>query len=67
MVKKENCVIWIQILYADFCLYTFYVYMKTDDIYGYIVEDVETIYELNRLLPIFCLFLKIWAKILLKA
>ena len=33
MVKKENCVIWIQILYTDFCLYTFYVYMKTDDIY----------------------------------
>ena len=67
MVKKENCVIWIQILYADFCLHTFYVCMKTDDIYRYIVEDVETVYELNRLLPSFCLFLKIWAKILLKA
>ena len=44
MVKKENCIIWIQKNTE---------YIKTDDIYKDIAEDVETrfdtsIYELDR-------------------
>ena len=34
MVQKQNCVIWIQI--------GFIVYIKTDNIYKDIAEDVET-------------------------
>ena len=46
MLKKQNCVIWIQIV----------VYIKRDDIYKDILEDVETrfsiwSYELERSLP----------------
>ena len=48
MLKKQNCVIWIQTV----SLYT----IKTNYIYKDIVEDVETgfdnsIYELDRPLP----------------
>ena len=32
MLRKQNCVIWIQIV----------VYIKRDDIYKDILEDVET-------------------------
>ena len=47
-MKKQSCVIWIQT--------GFIVYIKTDDLYKYIVEDVETRfdtsnYELYKLLP----------------
>ena len=47
MVKKQNCVTWIQ---ADS------LYIKTDDIYKDVAEDVETRFdtsnrELDRLLP----------------
>ena len=47
MLKKPNCVIWIQTKYC------FVVYIKTDDIYKDIAEDVETRfdtsnYELDR-------------------
>ena len=47
MVKKENCIIWIQKNTE---------YIKTDDIYKDIAEDVETRfdtsnYELDRPLP----------------
>ena len=49
MVKKlcfQNCVIWIQTV-------SFFIYIKADDIYKDIAEDVETkfetsIYELDR-------------------
>ena len=46
MLKKQNCVIWIQIV----------VYIKRDDIYKDILEDVETrfniwSYDLERSLP----------------
>ena len=46
MVKKQNCVTWIQIA----------SYIKTDDIYKDIAEDVETRfdnsnYKLQRPLP----------------
>ena len=48
MVKKQNCVIWIQT--------SFIVYIKTDDIYKDIAEDFETrfdtsTYEIDRPLP----------------
>ena len=47
MVKKQSCVIWI---------HSFILYVKTDDIYKDIGEDVETRfdtsnYELDRPLP----------------
>ena len=47
MVKKQNCVIWIQTDSQFHCIH------KTDDIYKDIAEDVETRfdtsdYELNR-------------------
>ena len=47
MVKKQNCVIWIE---------SFIVYIKTGDIFKDIAEDVETRldtsnYELDRPLP----------------
>ena len=46
-MKKQSCVIWI---------HCFIVYIKTDDIYKDIAEDVETgfdtsNYELERPLP----------------
>ena len=49
MMKKQNCVTWIQ-------TYSFIVYIKTDDIYKDIAENVETRfdtsnYELDRALP----------------
>ena len=48
MMKKQNCVIWIQIYII--------VYIKTGDIYEDISEDVETRfdtsnYALDRPLP----------------
>ena len=48
MVKKQNDVIWIQSV--------FIVYIKTDDIYKDVQEDIETrfdtsSYELDRPLP----------------
>ena len=48
MVKQQNDVIWIQTV--------FIVYIKTDDIYKDIQEDIETRfdtsnYELDRPLP----------------
>ena len=49
MVKNQSCVIWIQIV-------GFNVYIKSDDIYKDIAEDVETKcdtsnYKLDRPLP----------------
>ena len=49
MVKKQNCVIWIQTM-------CFTVYIKTNDLYKDISEDAETRfdtsnYELDRPLP----------------
>ena len=46
MVKRQSYAIWIQTLYIM-------VYIKADDIYKYIAEDVETRfdtsdYELSR-------------------
>ena len=38
MVKKQNCVIWIETV----------VYKKTDDIYKYIAEDVETRFDTSN-------------------
>ena len=51
MVKKENCVTWIQISWLQ--IHGFVVYIKTDDIYKDIAEDVVTRfdssnYELER-------------------
>ena len=48
MVKKQNCVLWIQI--------SFTVHIKADDIYKDIAEDVETRfdtshYKLDKPLP----------------
>ena len=50
MVKKQNCVIWTDIIYI------FIICIKTDDIYKDIAEDVDTKfetlnYELDRPLP----------------
>ena len=47
MWKKPNCVLWRD---------RFFVYIKIDDIYKYIAEDVETSintanYELDTALP----------------
>ena len=52
MMKNKNCVIRIQTQNG----YSFIAYIKTDDIYKYIAEDVETRsdtlnYELDRPLP----------------
>ena len=49
MVKRQSYAIWIQTLYIM-------VYIKADDIYKYIAEDVETRfdtsnYELSRPIP----------------
>ena len=54
MEKKQNCVIWTQIVSDD--TYGFIVYIKTDGIYKDITEDVQTrfdtsAYELDRPLP----------------
>ena len=51
MVKKENCITWIQISWLQ--IHGFVVYIKTDDIYKDIAEDVVTRfdssnYELER-------------------
>ena len=50
MVKKQGFVTWIQALHC------FIVYVRTDDIYKDIAEDVDrrsdtSNYELNRPLP----------------
>ena len=50
MVKNQNCVIWIIVLLC------FIAYIKTDDIYKDIAEDVRTrfntsSYQLDRPLP----------------
>ena len=42
MVKKQNCVIWIQTLYT-----LFIVYIKTDDIYKDVAKDAETRFDTN--------------------
>ena len=49
MMKKQNCIVWC-------CKFCFIVYIKTDDIYKDIAEDVETRfdasnYELHSSLP----------------
>ena len=48
-MKKQNCIVWC-------CKFCFIVYIKTDDIYKDIAEDVETRfdtpnYEFNKPLP----------------
>ena len=53
MVKKQKCVIWIYIMLHNCVILCSIVYIKTDDIYKDITQDVETKfdtsnYELNR-------------------
>ena len=53
MIKNQNCVIWIQTFHSH---RRFTVYIKTDDTYKDIAEDVEkrfdtSNYELGRPLP----------------
>ena len=42
MVKKPNCVIWILTV-------SFVVYIKTDDNYKDIAEDVETRFDTSKI------------------
>ena len=45
MVKKQNFVIWIYIMLHNCVILCTIVYIKTDDIYKDIAQDVETKFD----------------------